>query len=307
MNPDDKKLVAKTLVDVQAYRDLDVPTIYTSGEIGIYYINTEKLAQDEGRWEDFAEDSKGMIEHCIAMMDKKPSFKAVIDIIAGAVREVFPENITQEKRAISGGQRRDWLFSGPVAHVLGLPHVSIHKDGSAYVLKDGELTPLGDDADALKDVHCVHVVDLLTKGLSVYNDSVSPASGWVVDIRKRGGVMSDLFSVVSRLQGGEENVESVGVTPHVFVEIDKEFLSVFSRFPERACSYLESPTDWVKNYIQQEGVDAFVPFFDPEQGKPERANKFITLYAPVLKASGAMAVLKQSVSELYGVSLHDER
>ncbi len=47
--------ISELLVETGAYSDLSDPVILTSGQLGIYYINTEKLVQDDGEWKEFGE------------------------------------------------------------------------------------------------------------------------------------------------------------------------------------------------------------------------------------------------------------
>ena len=118
--------ISELLVETGAYRDLDKPVILASGQLGIFYINTEKLCQDGGEFERYGDDSRAMMNHAIRMMGEHPSFEEVIDVLAENASRLLPK---VGHRRISGGQRRDWIFSGPVANKLSLPHLSIYKDG----------------------------------------------------------------------------------------------------------------------------------------------------------------------------------
>ena len=86
----------------------------------IYYVNAEKLCQDGGKFKEYGEDSGAMIQHAVKMMEEHPTFEEVIDILVEKVKEVKGDTI-------SGGQRRDWIFSGPVAAKLDMPHISLYK------------------------------------------------------------------------------------------------------------------------------------------------------------------------------------
>lgn len=283
MDSKDKKVVAEAFIKAKAFSDLAEPTIYTSGEIGIYYINTEKLLGDNGKWEEFGDDSLLMINHCYKMYQENANFNAVIDVLAKNVLDAFPEDVPIDKRAIAGGQRRDWLFSGPVARILNLPHISLHKDNSAYLInKENNISSISNDKDALKDMYCVHIVDLITKASSAYNAQENPVTGWIPELRKRGAIINDLFSIVSRMQGGEANLNSASVNPHVFIEIGTEFLKEYSSFPDRAINYFLNPKKWSENYIKENGISVFEPFFSSNSSKKDRAEKFKRKYKEVL-------------------------
>lgn len=299
-----QRVVAEALVSVEGYKDLEDPVILTSGELGIYYINTEKLAQDGGRWADFAEDSRGMIRHCVAQADQHDSFREVIRHLAEVASGCFPEDVPRHKRFISGGQRRDWLFSGPVAHLLGYPHISLHKDGSAFLLgADLEQIESIEGEQALEGSYVVHIVDLLTKGSSAYNPELNPPTGWIVTLRELGATVNELITVVSRLQGGEEILRSVEVVVKSFVKINPDFIREHSSQSETALAYMEDPYAWSENYIVSNGIEPFIAAFDPNGGKLVRAEKFLKVYADVLRRSNLLELLRERVKEQYGTDL----
>jgi len=297
--------IASTLVEVEGYKDLAQPVILTSGELGVYYINTEKLAQDAGKWQEYAQDSQAMIRHCVSQMQSKPSYAEVIQIIAEQVAGLFPEGTPSARRLISGGQRRDWLFSGPVAKVLNLPHVSLHKDGSAFLLTPDlqTSTPLASDSGALQGFSAVHISDLLTKGSSAFNPKVDPPTGWIVSLRELGADISELVTVVTRLQGGEEILADVDVRVTSFVTIDTNFIEEHSDNKENALQYLNDPQAWSENYIRAVGISAFVDTFDPNSSKIDRARKFLKVYDKVLTESGRLQELQSEVSDRFGENI----
>ena len=50
-------LPAEILKNTGAYSDLEEPVILASGELGIYYINTEKIMPDEGTWKKYGNNA----------------------------------------------------------------------------------------------------------------------------------------------------------------------------------------------------------------------------------------------------------
>ena len=68
--------LSQLLVETKAFRDLEKPVILASGDLGIYYINTEKLVQDGGEFEKYGESSLAMIMHAIRMTEIHPTFLA---------------------------------------------------------------------------------------------------------------------------------------------------------------------------------------------------------------------------------------
>jgi len=292
--------ISELLIKTRAYSDLDKPVILTSGELGIYYINTEKLCQDGGEFKKYGEESSSMVKHAVNMMQKHPTFKEVINILTEEVDSLFPIAIKKQYRGISGGQRRDWLFSGPVAAQLKLPHISLYKKGKVEVLDyNGKII-----SQPINDFYVIHIVDLITEGSSVYRVENREAKGWVPMLRNGGSTIKNLVAVVTRLQGGEENLKKQGVTVHPFVAIDQDFVKNYSNNPERAIAYMKNPEKWSENYLRKNGALDLIETFDPEGGKFDRAKKFLSRYGSVLQESGKMLELESAVHDKYGKSLH---
>jgi len=296
---ENKRRMSELLVETGAYKDLDRPVILTSGELGIYYVNTEKLAQDNGEFEKYGEDSGAMFNHAVKMMEARPTFKEVIEIIAD---EVKPLTTGHDFAQISGGQRRDWLFSGPVAYVLGLPHISLYKQPLSQgfeILTCGGSRVLPKYSKDLSDVKAIHIADLLTEASSCCKEP----NGWIPQLRSGGADITDLFAVTTRLQGGEQNLDKLGVKTHTFVAIDEDFLGAYSKNPGRACAYHSDPKAWSEAYLRAEGALALVGAFDPLGGKLDRAKKFMARYEQVLRATGKMPELENVVQAKYGQPL----
>ncbi|MFC1728585.1 hypothetical protein ACFLZ7_03930 [Nanoarchaeota archaeon] len=291
--------VSELLLETGAYTDLDEPVILTSGELGIYYINTEKLCQDGGQFKQYGDDSQAMIAHAVKMAEEHPTFKEVIDILSEKTESLIPK---KDDALISGGQRRDWIFSGPVAEKLDIPHVSLYKDGKhEVVMPNGELL----NGEAPSGMTAVHIVDLITAGSSVYSIKDGQEKGWVPMLRNQGIDISNLLAVVTRNQGGEQMLAEQGVTAHPFVAIDKDFLEARSKDPQRATTYLDSPPAWGENYIREHGIGAFVSAFNPDGGKLDRAKKFVDRYKLVLDAAGKMKELQDAVQKEYGKPMEE--
>ncbi len=302
------EMISNLLSETKAYTDLPNPVILTSGEIGVYFINTEKLVQDGGKFNDFGEKPKEMIAHAVEMMTEHPFFEEVINILAEKVDAAFPAN--GEVKVISGGQRRDWLFSGPVAHKLGLPHISLFKDGKIeYTTKAVGGTEV--QSNAPFSVYAVHIADLMTVGSSAYNPRNNPATGWVPMLRDKGVTVKDYFVVVDRLQKGDETLGKAGITLHSMVDIDEAFLEKHSTQTElaleysRAASASESLRRWTENFLAENGALYLAGHFNPEGKKIERAGRFIGLYGDHLKAVGKFDVLDQKVQEQYGKPIEE--
>ena len=287
--------ITELLVQTGAYTDLDQPVILTSGELGIYYINTEKLLQDDGEFKKYGDNSVGMIIHAITMrVINDDTFGDVIEILAKKAEELLPSDV--RKLAISGGQRRDWLFSGPVADWLDLPHISLYKDGKVeLVYNNSQQVEQNPD---LTGFYSVHVSDLMTTASSLYE-------GWIPNLRSRDVEVNDSVVVVDRLQGGADRIAELGLDSHCKVSIDETFLKGKSKFPDRALAYKADPREWCEDYIENEGVAHLVLNFDPQGKNFVRAGKFLQVYDAVLRDSGRGAELEREVHDAYGLSFED--
>lgn len=292
--------LAEILVETGAYRDLEKPVILASGELGIYYINTEKMLQDDGEWKRHGDDSKAMVVHALDVAEYNPLFREAVGIITEHVRNRF-FSYGSEPLAISGGQRRDWIFSGPVAARLGLPHISLYKqqegepDRIEYRHKG-----LEKKVGSFEGMRVIHIVDLITEGSSVYRREDGVERGWLPMLRGRKAQVEDLVAVVSRLQGGEEMLRQRGVNACPFVLISSDFLRKHSGYPERALSYLRDSRSWSEGYLREHGALDLIGAFDPEGGGLQRAKRFIDRYELVLQESGRFRQLEQAVEKEYG-------
>jgi orotate phosphoribosyltransferase len=278
--------ISELLLETGAYKDLDLPVILTSGELGIYYINTEKLLQDDGAWVKYGDNSLEMISYLNSLMLAKPGFKEVIDIMSEEINSRITKLKMQGKKlAISGGQRRDWLFSGPVAKNLNLDHISLYKQIDDFDPGKFEVispkTEIINNCDISK-YYAFHIVDLITEGSSIYRANASKPKGWVPILRDQGVLIDNLLSVVTRRQGGEERLLEQGVNVSSFVSIDDEFLKKYSKDPKRALEYSKDPSAWSKSYIEQNGAMMFLDVFNPDGGKLERGLKFLSRYKKLL-------------------------
>lgn len=297
-------IIAKHLKRTGGFQDVN-PVILASGEIGIYYVNTEKLLEDAKEFENYGNDAGAMYQHAVNVMKKSKSFEEVIHILAEKTKSLLSG---LEHQAISGGQRRDWLFSAPVAHLLKLPHVSLYKQESGQPDRIEVYAPDGTQIKnaSVEGSNVVHIVDLITEGSSCYDiDAAGKVTGWIPMLCDAGANIDDLIAVVTRLQGGEENLAKANVTVHSMVAIDKNYLAEHSQNPERAVTYFTNPTEWSKQFLEKEDMKSFARFFDPNSGKVDRVRKFVERYGKHLTTIGKFNDLDALVKEHYGLSIDE--
>ncbi|MBP1757750.1 MAG: orotate phosphoribosyltransferase [Firmicutes bacterium] len=216
--------IIKALFDTQAVRvsPADQPFWYTSGTLGPYYINTHFLYGSESE----ANQLLSLIETVTATpmelpqtlsavimehYQQQPVFKAVIDALVASLDNV-------DFDVVSGGERRDYFFSIPVAALLGKPHVAILKDGQAYYSDENfQNTRLLQPGD-LKGQRFVHVADLVTEASSYTRT-------WLPTIKRLGGLIQVTAVVVDRDQGGREVLAAAGVELITLTRIEAELFA----------------------------------------------------------------------------------
>ncbi len=297
------KRLAELLVETGAFEDLKSPVILASGKLGIYYVKAQNLVQDGGEFKNHGDNSKAMVNHAVAMTQQHPTFKEVIEILAQETDRYFTESNLEW---VSGGQRRDWLFSGPIARELSRAHVSIYKDGKIEVIspKGNEVWKHEPDDQSLRSIKVVHVADLLTAGSSCYRKQEDKEEGWIPEIRRRGGTIKDLMTVITRLQGGEENLKAQGVDVHSFVTINHDFLRAHSQNPE-ALKYFQNPDGWGGAYVSKNGALGFLPDFNPEGGRLDKAKAFLGVYGGLLRQTGGFQKLDDACRGEYKMGVDE--
>lgn len=278
------------LLDTGAYRDLEKPVILTSGKLGIYYINTENLLADGGKWKEYGDDASEMMKHSLQVTQVNDAFWNTCTEIADYVLKLEPD-------IISGGQRRDWPFASVVARELGIPFVAMYKDGRMEFFNGAGYRK---ENTSIKGERAVHIADLLTAGSSANHKEDGVEKGWIPWLRAAGAEVDDMVSVVTRQQGGEKVLNDVGVNSHSFVAIDRNFLGTNSNFPDRALVYARNPEDWTKKHLKEEGALCLVGYFDPEGGQLDRAKKFLDAYGSFLREVDRWDELDGAVSKKYG-------
>lgn len=213
--------LVKALFETRALRvcPADDPFWYTSGKIGPYYVNTHFLYGSESKANallaliDSAKADKAgctaVIEAAVRANEREDViFRGTIDAMEASIRASVP---LEEVAYVSGGERRDWFFSLPVAARLGLPHITIFKDMDAVLHRDGVSGPVPD----LGGAKVLHVADLITSASSYER-------AWVPAIRAMGGEMKWSLVAVDRLQGGQETLERLGVESLALTEVAVE-------------------------------------------------------------------------------------
>ncbi len=195
------------------------PFWYTSGKLGPFYINTqflygseaaanallktieeacagEKLAFYDKVWADIS-----------AQLESCPIFSQLIDLLTEEARKLDVD-------FVSGGERRDFFFSMPVAKKLGMGHLSIFKDLSCVYTDENGVSM--DPAQAnLAGKKSVHIADLITVASSYIR-------AWIPAVEALGAKIAYSLAVVDRDQGGSEILEKAGCPLTTLITIKPE-------------------------------------------------------------------------------------
>ena len=247
------------------------PFWYTSGKLGPFYINTqflygseaaanallktieeacagEKLAFYDKVWADIS-----------AQLESCPIFSQLIDLLTEEARKMDVD-------FISGGERRDFFFSMPVAKKLGMGHLSIFKDLSC-VYTDANGVSMDPAVANLAGKKSVHIADLITVASSYIR-------AWIPAVEALGAKIAYSLAVVDRDQGGSDILAKAGcplttlvvIKPELFetakamgrvTEAQVELINAFIADPDKFLhDFLVSHPDFLANEIAKGGKSA---------------------------------------------------
>ena len=195
------------------------PFWYTSGKLGPFYINTQFLYGSEAD----ANRLLGVIEGACAgdkmafyntvwadiqaQLASCPIYAQLIDMLSDAAKKLDVD-------FVSGGERRDFFFSMPVAKKLGLGHLSIFKDLST-VYTDSNGVSMPSEQANLSGKRSVHIADLITVASSYVR-------AWIPAVEALGAKIAYSLAVVDRDQGGSMILADAGCPLTTLVTIKPE-------------------------------------------------------------------------------------
>ena len=247
------------------------PFWYTSGKLGPFYINTQFLYGSEAAANALL---KTIEEACAgdklafydkvwadisAQLESCPIFSQLIDLLTEEARKLDVD-------FVSGGERRDFFFSMPVAKKLGLGHLSIFKDLSC-VYTDASGVSMDPAAANLAGKKSVHIADLITVASSYIR-------AWIPAVEALGAKIAYSLAVVDRDQGGSEILANAGcplttlitIKPELFEQAKKlgrvtdaqiELVNSFIADPDKFLhDFLVAHPDFLANEIAKGGKSA---------------------------------------------------
>ncbi|EPR12724.1 phosphoribosyltransferase [Ruminiclostridium papyrosolvens] len=229
------------------------PFWYTSSKIGPYYINTHFLYGSEEKANSLLkvidvckENKMDCSEIILELAHKNFETDEIYRGLITTMCEYIRSNIDIEDIAyISGGERRDWFFSLIIADILKIPHITIFKDLTAVLYKDG----ISSEVAELGGANVLHIADIITEASSYVR-------AWIPAVNKLKGNLKYSLVVIDRLQGGTEKLKSAGVESHALMNVDKGLFDgalsgghISSEQYGLLMKYLDNPTVTMKEFL----------------------------------------------------------
>ena len=249
--------IFNALFDTHAIRvcQADFPFWYTSGKLGPFFINTHFVYGDQESaiaLLDQIETAAGadrtqFIAALLPLMEKNYEtsaiYRGVIDRVVEAARGL-------DFDLISGGERRDFFFSVLAAKKLGVPHLSIFKDGSCFYTDDAfEETVAASEVD-LSGKRSLHIVDLITVASSF-------TRAWIPFADAHGVKITQALTVIDRMQGGSEILAQENISTTSLLQIDMTLFEKALRDGEidedqfaLVRSFLEDPEAFMAKFLE---------------------------------------------------------
>lgn len=227
---------------------------YTSSTPGPFYMNTENISGEQAapatlaaitdllRTDNSLEGKvSGVFQLINDLLNTDPLYNEAIEVLA----EYYESHRTSDPTAISGGERRDWFFSIPIARKLGLPHLALFKSGEMFISDgDGKALDL-----SLEQCRVLHVADIINLASS-YTDR------WIPILAGYGVQLAETLSVAVRSEEGVNALAArgVAVTSPLIVNraLFKEAhrLGLISAFAWQEVElYYDSPKEWTRSYL----------------------------------------------------------
>jgi orotate phosphoribosyltransferase len=226
----------------------NAPFWYVSGLLGPYYVNSESLCGGRSNAlevlsiiDDNLEKRERLASILVpklqSIYDQSSIYRDVIDQLTDIARNIPGIN------AITGGQRRDWVFGPLVAEATGLPYLYLYNDLQAR-------DPDGVIVRDMGGARIVNIADLLTVGSSYINK-------WIPATAKINGQLVAAVNVIDRMQGGEANLRAHGIQEiHITYRIDAELfdralqLGIMNQDQrDLALKYIANPDETMREFL----------------------------------------------------------
>ena len=254
----DKDLV-QLLFDTNAFKVApeNEPFWYASGKLGPYFINVDYFYGSKEDAQTISNEIDQILseykkeeapfylcEKIMEQYDNNEMYKKIIDKLVEYIENNFETNLIDY---ISGGEKRDWLFSIPVANLLGKPHITIYEDKTTVAsTSDFEESTI---IEYLLGKRIFHISDILIAGANFEQT-------WVPAINNLGAKINWALFPVDMNQKGEEKLNEIGVKAYSLLKISEELFNVAIRYNvislpqyELLCNYIKDPDGTMRKFI----------------------------------------------------------
>ncbi|MDO5732248.1 MAG: hypothetical protein Q4P72_00505 [Eubacteriales bacterium] len=257
---------------------------YTSGTFGPFYINTHFLAGGEQR----AKAALALIEESLAAETPKLSeisdyfakleaedadFRHCIDLAEAKIRELLNN---EQVSHISGGERRDFFFSFPLARRFQVPHLTLRKTGELY-LSQADGSAIVEKAN-LSGARILHVADIITLASSFFDR-------WIPAIEAGGAKISYAFAILDRRQGGLQRLQKAGIETAVLETCNEDFFQLASSVgsisnvdAEMALHFIDDAKSYEAAFLKQH-PDFLQRSIEAGGSQAERAQNYLRTHA----------------------------
>ncbi len=224
---------------------------YAASVPGPFYVNTElvigpalaaelleKITAIIAATKDNAARAEQLNKLILGAYQMSPQYQQVISAMKLAAEREFPAG---SFNVISGGERRDWLFSIPLAQELGVRHVFLFKNQTAYCKESFK-----------ENERALHVADLI-------NNAASYFDLWFPILVKAKLDYIGTLCINSRGSNGLNRLKDHGKKTVTLNSVDLSFFdkSLASGLIDRdtrdeIAAYFTSNIDWAKRYLMHD-------------------------------------------------------
>ncbi len=246
---------------------------YAAAVPGPFYVNTElaigsalaeKLLRDItaiiAATSDPAARAARLNEAILTAYDANPVYQQIVKTMVAAAKASFPDG---SYALVSGGERRDWLFSIPFAREAGVPHAFLFKNQDLWCA-----TPIAPHATTL------HVADLI-------NNAASYFDLWLPILEKAHLRCIGTVCLNSRGSNGLQRLAKANVKVVALNGIDLSFFEksragglIDADTLAEIAAYFASPQEWAKRYLIGNAKLFDAPHIDAKSF--ERLRSFFT-------------------------------
>lgn len=233
---------------------------YTSGIPGPFYVNTEYIAGEKEADNALKKINKILGSNSSKALKVSSIFDLIDSIVESdegyntsieALSHFYMSNRNSIPSFISGGERRDWFFSIPIAKKLGIPHITLFKSGDYHVTDfNGNTIEI-----ALENQKVLHVADIINQASSYFER-------WIPILKNTGVHFSETLTVAVRNIEGFESLKSNNIAVISPLFVDKSLfneaykLGLINEFAlHEIGQFLESPKEWTKYFLKGNNID----------------------------------------------------